>query len=305
MADIARSEVAGLIPEAYRNDFLENIISASAVLSSFTTIRIGTKVNTFPIVSALPTAGFVTEQVDNAAGTKPTSQMTWANKTITAEEIAVIVPVHENVIADSTVDLWSQIRPRVAEAIGAVLDDAVLFGTGKPASWRDGLVPDAISEGQVATISNTDDIADCFNDAFAHVESHGYDVNVIYSGPAMRSRLRGLRATDGTFIYADLRNGAGREAVYGSDMYVVRNGVWDDTEALALVADRSKLVVAIREDIEYKVLTEATVGGINLAEKDMVGLRVKMRAGWEVATNATRLSASPVPYAVVAPAASS
>lgn len=305
MADISRSEVAGLIPEAYRNDFLENIVAASAVLSTFTTVRIGTKVNQFPVVSALPTAGWVTEQVDNSAGTKPTSQMTWSNKTITAEEVAVIIPVHENVIADSTIDLWAQIRPQVASAMGAVVDDAVLFGTNKPSSFRAGLVPAAISAGHVATISNNDDIADCFNTAFGFVEADGYDVSSIYAGPAMRSRLRGLRTSDGQFIYADLRNGTGREVVFGADMSVVRNGVWDDSEALALVADRSKLVAAIREDIEYKVLDQATVGGINLAEKDMVALRVKMRMGWEVATNASRLNASPVPFAIVAPAAAS
>jgi len=305
MADISRSEVAGLIPQAYSNAFLENIIAASAVLSSFTTVRIGTKVNTFPVVSALPSAGFVTEDVSTSAGTKPTSDMQWANKVITAEEIAVIIPIHENVIADASVDLWAQIRPRVAEAFGAIIDDAVLFGTGKPASWRAGLVPAAIAAGAVSTLSSTVDIADAFNGAFGHVESQGYDVSTIYAGPAMRSRLRGLRATDGQFIYADLRNGVGQEIVFGSPMQVVKNGIWDDTDALALVADRSKLVAAIREDITYKVLDQATVGGINLAEKDMVALRVKMRCGWEVASNATRLAGSPVPFAVVAAAASS
>lgn len=300
MADINRTDVAGLIPEAYSNSFLDSITAASAVLSSFTTVRIGTKVNTFPVVSALPSAGWVTESLDDPTGTKPTSEMAWVNKTITAEEVAVIIPVHENVIADSTVDLWAQIRPQAAAAFGAVIDDAVLFGTNKPASFRAGLIPSAVTASQVSTVGGNDDIADAFNAAFGHVESQGHDVSVIYAGPAMRSRLRGLRATDGQFIYADLRQGTGREVVFGADMNVVKNGVWDDDEAWALVADRSKLVAAIREDITYKVLTEATVGGINLAEKDMVALRVKMRMGWEVATNATRLASDPVPFAVVA-----
>lgn len=305
MADIARADVAGIIPEAYRNDFLENIIAASAVLSTFTTVRIGTKVNNFPVVSALPSAGWVSESVESSDGTKPTSKMEWTNKVITAEEVAVIVPVHENVIADSSIDLWAQIRPRVAEAFGAVVDDAVLFGTNAPASFRQGLVPAAIAAGAVSTVGGNDDIADAFNGAFGHVESNGHDVSVVYAGPAMRSRLRGLRATDGQFIYADLRQGTGQEIVFGANMSVVRNGVWDDAEAYALVADRSKLVAAIREDLTYKVLDQATVGGINLAEKDMVALRVKMRMGWEVATNATRLASDPVPFAVVAAAAAS
>jgi hypothetical protein len=56
--------------------------------------------------------------------------------------------------------------------------------------------------------------------------------------------------------------------------------------------------------MSYKLLDQATLGtgddAINLAERDMVALRVKMRLGWEVATNATALNAAPAPYAIVA-----
>jgi HK97 family phage major capsid protein len=302
-SNIGRSDVSGVIPELYSNQFLDVIIAESAALSAFRTIRLGTKTNTFPVLSALPAAGFVTEDPTNANGVKPKSQVQWSNKTITAEEVAVIIPIHENVIEDSTVDLWAQIRPLVGQAFGQVIDDAIMYGTGKPASWRAGLIPSAISAGAVSQLSGGVDLIDGFNEAFEYVEADGNDVNTVIAGPRMRSRLRGLRDVDGQLIYASIKDGNGSESVYGASLYRTRNGVWDDAEALALCVDASKVVVGLRSDMSYKLLTEATLGtgadALNLAERDMVALRVKMRLGWEVATNATALNASPVPFSVV------
>lgn len=300
MADINRADVAGLIPEAYSNQFLDATIAESAVLSAFTTIRVGTKINKFPVLSALPTAGFVTEAAD-ASGVKPTTEVNWTDKTITIEEIAAIVPIHENVIEDSTIDLWGQVRPLLGQAFGAVIDAAVLFGTNKPASWPVDLVSQATTATHVKQ-AGVGDIADDFNDAFAFVEADGYDVNRVFTGPAMRSRLRGLRGSDGAFLYTDIKSGSGNEGVYGANLEIVKNGAWDDATALAMCADSSKLVAALRTDMTYKVLDQATVNGVNLAERDMVALRVKMRLGWETATNATALNASPVPVSIITPA---
>lgn len=165
--------------------------------------------------------------------------------------------------------------------------------------------------GQIVTI--TTDIADAFNDAFAFVEGYGYDPNIVYAGPAMRARLRGLRTDDGAFLYTDLRGGAqpggSGEQIYGAGLRTVRNGVWDDSTALALCADASKLVIALRSDMAYKLLDQATLGtgesAVNLAERDMVGLRVRARLGWQTVINANALSATPVPFSIVAPAAAS
>lgn len=313
MTSIERADVAGLIPEDYSNAFLDAIVEQSACMSTFRTIRVGTAVTQLPTLSALPTAGFVTED-SGATGVKPKSKVEWSNSTINIAEAAVIIPVHENIIEDSTIDLWAFIRPLVGQAFGQLIDDAILFGTGKPSSWPVGLVPQAVSAGSVATI--TTDIADAFNDAFAFVEGYGHDCNIVYAGPAMRARLRGLRTDEGEFLYTDLRGQSGpdyggstREMVYGAGVRTVRNGVWDDSTALALCADSSKLVIALRSDMQYKLLDQATLGtgesAVNLAERDMVGLRVRARLGWQTVVNANALSTSPVPFSIVAPAAAS
>lgn len=278
-----RADVAGIIPENYSTDFLTAVVENSAVLSTFRTIRLGTSVTRMPVLSALPSAGFVSEY-PNSGHAKPTTKATWTNETITVEEIATILPIPENVIEDSSVDLFAYVRPLIGEAFGKVIDGAILLGTvPAPATWTDPLVTLASTAGQVVLNGRTGkDLADDFNDTFAEVEALGFDVNTVFAGKAMRSRLRGLRASDGQLIYSSIKDGNGNESIYGADLQWVGNGAWDEAAALALAVDRSRCVVGIRSDMDYRVLTEATVDGVNLAESDMVALRVKMRLGWAI-----------------------
>lgn len=281
-----RTDVAGIIPENYSSEFLAATVANSAVLSTFRTIRLGTKVTRMPVLSALPTAGFVSEY-PTAGHEKPTTSAQWTNETITVEEIATIVPIPESVLEDSTVDLFDYMRPLIGEAFGKVIDGAVLFGTSKPSTWTSGLLDLAKGSSQRVQAGGAgNDIADDLNDTFAEVEGAGFDVNTVFMGRAMRARLRGLRDSNGQFIYSSLSGGTdGSEGVYGAQVAWVGNGSWSEaanTGAYAIACDRSRLVVGIRSDMDYKVLTEATVDGVNLAESDMVALRVKMRLGWAV-----------------------
>jgi HK97 family phage major capsid protein len=304
---ITRSDASTLIPADYSNALLEAIFVQSAALSTFPRIPLGTKVTNFPLLGSLPTAGFVTENVDNADGIKPNSKVTWKNKQITAEEIACIVPIHENVIEDSTIDVWSQITPAIAEAMGVVVDGAIFYGTGKPSSWRNGLVTTANAAGNVIqhTGSTTvgSDLIGKLNDTYVAVEKDGNEVSHFFAGPRFKGKLRGLRATTGELIYSDLRGGSTGE-LYGASVDYVKNGVWNDAVGLGLAVDVSKIRVGVRSDMSYKVLDQASITSsdgtvINLAERDMVALRVKMRLGWEIADNVNRLASSPTSVALL------
>ena len=133
MADITRAEVASLIGEEYGGQVIKAATQGSVVLDAFPNVNMGTKTSNMPVLATLPEAEWVSD-TDNT-GVKPTAQVTWANKTLVAEEVAVIVPVHENTIDDATEDILAQIAELGGQALGKKLDQAVLFGTSKPASW--------------------------------------------------------------------------------------------------------------------------------------------------------------------------
>jgi hypothetical protein len=91
---------------------------------------------------------------------------------------------------------------------------------------------------------------------------------------------------------------AGLNAAWASGL------VWDRDECEALVVDSQRAIIGVRQDITVKFLTEATVGGINLAERDMVALRFKARYAYVLGNTRTDEGATQVPVAAVIPAGS-
>ena len=132
MADINRADVSTAIEEAYSQTLLAAAVAGSTVLSAFPTVNLGTKLTHLPVLSTLPDSSWVSE-----TETKPTSEVNWADLTMVVEELAVIVPVHEDVLADATAPILEEITNRAGESMGKRLDQAVLFGVGKPASWTE------------------------------------------------------------------------------------------------------------------------------------------------------------------------
>lgn len=304
MADIDRTDAAGLLQDQDINEILQSAEEFSAALRTFRTVRMGTKIARMPVLAALPTAGFVTE-----TGTKPTSEVVWEKKELTAEEIAVIVPVHEDVFDDSAFNVWDEVRPLVAQELGRVLDAAVFFGTNAPASWPDSLVEGATAANNTyGEGDSTVDLAEDINQTWALVEADGYDVNVQYAARALRARLRGLRNADDTPIYLEaLRGDGSTRSLMGEDITYVTNGAWDADEATLIAGDRSKAILGIRSDVQYKILTEATVGGgtIHLAERDMIAVRAKFRVAFQVGDIITpENQVDAYPFAVLTPAGS-
>jgi len=312
MADISRADALALLARQDINEIIKPETQTSAAMSAFRTIRMSAGVARMPVLAALPTAGWVTDNNStDATGVKPTSKVSWTNKELVAEEMAVIVPVHENTLADSNFDLWGEIRPLVSQEFGRILDAAVFFGEGKPATWLDpALVPGAIAAGNSVVEGTGVDLAEDFNEAFGLVEDDEFDVNSAFTGRFLRRQLRGLRDENGQPIYLDALRGDGNTAsIYGQDLRYLTNGGWDRTEAIAMVGDASKVVIGVREDVQVKLLDQATLGTganqINLAERDMVALRFKFRVAFATAYSTARVGGSPTdyPFAVITPAA--
>lgn len=299
MADISRAEVASLIEDAYSQTLLSSAAAASTALSAFPTVSMGTKTVNMPVLATLPEADWVSESATAPEGVKPTSEVTWANKTLVAEEIAVIVPVHENVIDDATVAILDEVATLAGSAIGKKLDQAIIFGTDKPASWTSAaLLPAATAAGQVIAnvdgTANTSDLWGATNQAAQAIAESGYAPDTLLASLALRYRLANIRNADGNLAFQN-------ESFGGFSTYFNRNGAWDGAAAEAILVDSSRVRIGVRQDITVKFLDQATVGGINLAERDMVALRVKARYAYVLGNGTTSLGAGKTPVAAVTP----
>lgn len=306
----ARTDLSGLIPEPVTREIIQGVTEGSAVLNMGRRLpNMTSKTQTMNVLDMLPTAYFV----NGDTGTKQTTKMKWDKKKIVAEEIAVIVPIPEAVLDDADYDIWGEVRPRLVEAFGKVIDGAILFGTNKPTSWRDSVLETCTKAGSVvaATPYIYDDLL-AEGGVIAKVEESGYLVNGIMSAIQMRAKLRGLKDKGGSPIFKTDMQGATPYALDGSPMYFPRNGAFDAAKALMIAGDWSELVYSIRKDITFKIFDQGIVQDpsdnsivYNLMQNDMVALRAVMRLGWEIPNPKTAYNdtlSKYCPFAVYAPA---
>ena len=273
---IDRTKAAALFREEVAPVVAERAIQSSTALTDFPRVDMGQKVDKLPVLAALPVGGFLS--ADQAVKTE--SDVTWADKTLTAEEIAVVVPISQTVIDDSSIDVVAKVTELVGQEFGRVIDAAVFFGTGKPASWPDGLAPLAVTATQ--TVVAVDDPAVDFNALFGLVEAVDYDVTNVYGARTIKAALRGqLGAPGGSHVYLPGDGKVDFGSVYGAPLGFPLG--WDATQADAIAVDKSGIVLGVRQDVKIDILREATLPVFgSLAMKDSIAVRAVMRVAFQV-----------------------
>ena len=229
---------------------------------------------------------------------------------MTAAELAVIVPVPEAVLADSSFDIMGEVQPRVREAMGAKIDNAILFGGERPTEWT----TDVLTLAAKNKVTGPIDYAKLLgkDGLFSKVEAGGFGVDAVVGDLTAKAELRGLVDTTGRPLFRSDMQGATTYALDGAPMYFPDNGGFDASKAQLIAGNFKKLVYSIRQDVTVKLLDQGVIQDpstkeivYNLAQQDMVALRVVMRMGWALPNPATRLNAdrSKVPFAFLTAAA--
>ncbi len=319
MAYISRSNAEVLIPEENANEIFKAVPESSIVMQLGRRLpNMGAKVNNLPVMSALPVAYFAAEAVQqDGTDRKQTANAEWEKKVLTAAEIAVIVPIPEAVLDDAKYDIWGEIKPVAAEAIGKVFDAAVLYGTNKPSAWPAGIVTAAGTAGHTVALGTGADIFDDLmgdGGLFSLVEADGFDVTASVASLGMKGKLRGLRDENGQPIFKPNMQIANVWDLDGTPTYFPKNGAVDAAQSLLIAGQWDKLVWAFRQDLTYKVLDQAVIqdpstGAIvyNLAQQDMVALRIVARLAWQLPNPINRVNTNATtryPFAVLTPAVS-
>ena len=132
----------------------------------------------------------------------------------------------------------------------------------------------------------------------------------------MRSKLRGSVDGNGLPIFgrAVYRDGVSARSTYeldGNPILFPRTEAMDPEKALLIGGDWNMAVWAVRNDITTTLLREAVIQDpsskaivYNLAQQDMVALRVVFRAGWALPNPVNRVNsdkATRYPFAVLTP----
>jgi HK97 family phage major capsid protein len=318
---IVRSEVP--MAEDRINEIFKSVGDTSVVMALGRKLRNMTSGElTLKVMSELPTVYFVDEPGVSStypnSDLKQTTSAAWQDVTLTARELAVIIPVSQNVINDSNFDIFAEAKEALVTAIAAKIDSAVLFGTqssDSPDAWPTGIFTGMPAGNKFAYNAGSGDIyTNLLGDlkAFAQVELDGYDVNGIVGALRLKGLLRAPRTDSGSGIplLTPVIQDPNNYSVAGVPVRFPVHGGFDASKALALVGDWSQLVWSIAQDVRFDVFdTGVIMDGNkaiihNLMQEDKVALRVTFRFGWQLPTPATHITVSGVqyPFSAITPA---
>ena len=112
---ITRADAEALIDVQLSDEIFKGVVAESMVLKHARKLaNMTSKQTKLRVLDSLPVAGFI----DGDTGLKPTSKVDWSNVYLNAEEIAVIVPIPENVLDDASYDIWTEIKPLIDDEGG-------------------------------------------------------------------------------------------------------------------------------------------------------------------------------------------
>ena len=301
---ISRADAQAMIRETVSDLMMGGLVTESAALNLFTRINVPTNQTRFPIVSALPTAYFVTP---TDTGVKQTTEVNWTNAYINVEELAAIVPIPQAVLDDAGFDVFGSVRPLLQNAIARALDAAVFFGTNKPAAWPTDITAAAVAAGNViargTAAAAAGGIAEDTADLLGTLEADGYAATGMAANPTFRGQLRSARDTTGQRLF-DV--GQDINQLWGLPIVYPMPGLWPTglSAAELFAFQRTNFIIGLRQDFTFTIHTEGVItdgAGLiqyNLMQQDMIALRVVFRVGFAVAnpinyTQATEASRYP------------
>lgn len=311
------------IPEQVSKEIIKGITEGSAALSTFRKLpNMSSRTQRMPVLSSLGAADFTGNTIDDnlvigadqqvddlrmlelkgipygagnpgkvpnegIPGRKKTHQMKWENVFIVAETMAIVLPIADDVLADSEYNLWEEMRPRIIEAFYKRVDEAIIWGQGRPVTWPSGIVPTAIARGNTVAEGTGADLGIDISNLMGLLEQQGYDPSGFMVSPSVKASLRNIRDAQGQPIFAQ-GNLQGRipDSIYGLPTAYSKNASFLPSIGRIIAGKNDEAVFSIREDFRMQVFTEGVITDdegrviMNLMQDDMKAMRVVMRMGW-------------------------
>lgn len=334
MAKVTRGDVSSVVlPDEVSEVLLRGATEASVIAGLASTRPMAS--NRVTLTEAeLGDAGvfWVGEGQRKATNAPAMSSLTW---NLNAAELAVIIPIDENVYEDATVDLFALYQGAIETAIARKLDVATLFGGGDfPLDWD---VPTGPADGSIRELTKTaghvfaEDVtptdAELLNlivgtglvpgtpdGALQAIEEDGYEPTQHLAAIRFRARLRNLKDADGRYIFGDAVSTGVPGTLWGLPIQFVptKGSRWNAAEAHMITGDFDQAILGTRQGIRYKVFDQGVItdgaGNViySLMESDMLALRVTARYAFKViaddtAAGKTLAAGSEFPFAIVGP----
>jgi HK97 family phage major capsid protein len=313
------------LPDEVSREVIQAVVEESAILRLAQRRLMPSHTVTMPVLDSFPEAYWLNGATRTAEDTdhKETTDQDWTNVSLTAAEIAVLIPIPDALVQDQLFDLLGEIKPRLAESFGKAIDQAAFWGDNKPTLWNGwggagvGIFDQITSAGNTVHPGTTvegdtsPDLAAQVGEAARLLALDGFDTNGFAVQPGLKWRLRNMRDSQGGLVYQDSLVPGQPSTLFGEQLYDVRNGSWDSNRAVVILGDWNKAMVGIRQDMTISIHSEGTIydpsnGQVKYSAVQQDGkiLRAVMRVAFAVANPLTRLNtngSTRYPFAAVVP----
>lgn len=279
MADthFLKDNLQGFVPTEIAAGIMDEIAKGSTILKLSDVKAMKSDKKKFQVWADKPGAYWVgeSERIN-------TSKASWIFPEMIAKKIAVIIPVTREKLNDTTIDVFSELKPQIAEAFYTSIDAACLFGKNSPFATN---VFKAATDANNLITRESQSLDLDISDTMGEIEDKNLDPNGFVAHYGIKKELRNLRDSNGNQLAV---LGMKENSLYDLPLTFSRNGAFDKTKAEILCGDWSKSLVGIREGIEFEILKEATLQSVtmtdgkplSLAENDMVAIKATMRLAY-------------------------
>jgi HK97 family phage major capsid protein len=228
----------------------------------------------------------------NEAAAKTSTGATFSLVTQTLKKLAAIVPMTEEIIEDSSINLTALVAELFAEAVSKEEDLQFFNGTGSP--WTGILNNGSVNVVRIDTTDPTDVVADDLLDMIDATPTGALAGSKFYMSRSVYSVIRKLKE-DGSGAYiVSPPTADGPASIWGYPIEV------SDAFPATSVTGTSKPFVLFgnlgvcaifgdKQQLRVKMLDQATVrntaddADLNLAQQDMVAVRIVERVGYVLA----------------------
>ncbi|MFR4003117.1 MAG: phage major capsid protein [Romboutsia timonensis] len=265
-----KDNLKGSVPTEIAKEVIKNIVSQSTAFKVCKHVPMSSDKKVLPMLSDTGSA-YWTEEGEEIQ----TSIHGWEYPELEAKKLAVIIPFTKEKYEDSVISVMEEIKQGISDAFTKSIDSAIFFGTNTPFDTN---IVGSVLEG--SKIENSGKLDMDISDAMSKIEASDLVVNGIIAPNSVKATLRTLRDSNGNALVVP--GGATGTQIYSTPIHIPTSKVWDDSKASSIVGDFNRAVIGTRSGITYEVLDQATVGGINLAERDLLAIKCTMRFGFKV-----------------------
>jgi len=268
----------GSIPRAQSEQVITEVKHGSAYMQLAKAIDISKPETAFTHMS-----GVGAYWVDEAQRIE-TSKPKWLKVVMRTKKMGVIIPTSKENLRYSVTDFFELMRPEITEAFAKKLDSAAIADIDNPFTWS--ILGSATTTGQL--VAETANKYDDINAAMGYVEEADKDPNAVASLRKQKRLYRGTKDDNGHPIFNPATAGE-PDSVLGLPIAYMHNMAFGTSDIAEIVGDWNNAYYGILQNIEYEILTEATLTTIeaddapgkpvSLAERDMVAIKATMEVG--------------------------